>query len=1164
MIPRILLVLLFLASPALAEERWPVARGPSHEPFPHEFDRDSLARVPGDFLDDASACILLAATTHLVEADGTVEVITHEVTRLNGRKAIADFGEFRSISFEPSHEQLTLNLARVHKADGRVLPVQPRHVHLRDLPTDYEVYDPSRQLVISFPLLEVGDVIEVKWTVRGKHPEHEGQFFTRYPFGALRSPIVRDELCVRLPKEMPLKWTCVHGDVRPELTEKGGERTYRWITRNRRALPRYDNLPEEELRPVVACSTFTSWQQVGEWKQRRRARCWACTRDIAALVAKITRGLSDPTQKARALTLWARKNLRYVATGIEHDYTPHPPAQVLANRFGDCKDTSQLLAVMLRQAGLTVELASLGVRGDGQVLEKVPSPWSTHALLLVTIEGKQHWIDTTESLAPWDFLPPVDRGRLCYLTDPDGHIRLLPTPPMTASDNRYEQTTEMWISADGTSSVKRVEVSAGLAGVWRRDDLMDQPEGERRRKIAGELQESNSRSVLQKLCVDEKALQDFDQPVTIRLEFEIPGHFTGSPRKEGSFSDPIVWDRLLGHNLPPDRQVPLRFYAPFESRHRFFVHLPAAYTLDYLPEEKAIHSRWCSFTRKVRRIDSKDQQRGVEIEIHTRLEKTRLEPGDLAEFRNIRDGIFHGYRVWLALRPIDRLEQAQALQAWLARTPEDVDSALILAQLYQGQGMKSEARQVVRRTLGQHPKNEQLLALLAALAKTPEEEEQTRHTLVHLFPENKEHVLDLAAFLISQGQQEEARSLLGELARKGSASQRTRAHYQLARSYYRRDELPRVLEHLKEARQIAPESVRTVQVSFLEAQTHEEMGQRAEAMRAYRRVLQLESENRWALQALVRLALEGDDRAEALHFLRRYSVTVGDDVSGLLQAADYYLQLGREGDAFELAQRARNQHFHERTQRILGLIHLKRGESASAIKHLEKAELDATVLESLLTAYLLEGKVRGLRDSVDRAAKLQKIPPSLSHLLSEARQVLQRRKTLLGQLAPSAAAEEAARTAVAALVCAEWTRAAGFAEDKVMRLLTRSLSSGVKLGPAHALRGRLALGRGELSRALTEAEQAVRLSPEDAGGYLVRGKVRLEREQAGALEDLEKAVHLSAGADPDALYWLAQALDRANRQEEALVMLRRALAVKPKAQPWREQLKEWESRKEKK
>ena len=224
-------------------------------------------------------------------------------------------------------------------------------------------------------------------------------------------------------------------------------------------------------------------------------------------MAEVTKGCADETAKARALTYWLRRNIRYVADGEGHDYTPHPPANVFANRFGDCKDTSQLLAVMLRDAGLKVELATLGVYDDGQVLEEVPSPWGTHAILLVTINGLPHWIDTTSSLAGWDFLPRDDRDRLCYVVDDKGAIRLVRTPPMTLDDNRFDQTTHVHVGIDGSSRCAREVVTHGTAAMGQRDTFLEVPAGERRRQVTSELLDSNSRTRLVRLTFDEAALR---------------------------------------------------------------------------------------------------------------------------------------------------------------------------------------------------------------------------------------------------------------------------------------------------------------------------------------------------------------------------------------------------------------------------------------------------------------------------------------------------------------------------------------------------------------------------------------------------------------------------------------------------------------------------------
>ncbi len=113
---RVALLLIASLSPTLvaAAESWPVGRAPSREPSPYVYDAAKTAKAPRKFFDDSSATSLYAGTSHLVEADGTVETITHEVTRLNGRKGVEKLGEFRGISYTPSHQKLTLNVARIH------------------------------------------------------------------------------------------------------------------------------------------------------------------------------------------------------------------------------------------------------------------------------------------------------------------------------------------------------------------------------------------------------------------------------------------------------------------------------------------------------------------------------------------------------------------------------------------------------------------------------------------------------------------------------------------------------------------------------------------------------------------------------------------------------------------------------------------------------------------------------------------------------------------------------------------------------------------------------------------------------------------------------------------------------------------------------------------
>jgi tetratricopeptide (TPR) repeat protein len=1142
---------------------WPVPRGPANEIVAYHYDSAAWKRVPKEFLEDAPACILYAGNTYLVEADGTTETIVHDITRFNGRKGIDKLGEYRNIVYDPTFQKLTLNEARIHKADGRVVPIEPRHVQHRDLSTDYQVYDHDKQLIISFPNLEVGDVIEVKWTVRGKNPEYQGHFFTRYNFGDDTYPVVEDEIRVRLPSDRPLKYATMGGKLEPEISEANGQRTYHWRATNRRQLPQDDNLPsKEDLRLQIACSTFGSWEEVGKWKHTLRADCWECTPEIRKTVQEVTASLETPAEKARALTYWVRRNIRYVSIGEKHDYTPNPPAHVLSNRFGDCKDQSQLLAVMLREANIPVLLATLGVRDDGQVQEAVPSPWGTHAILLVPIDGEEHWIDTTVTLSGWDHLPHDDRDRLCYVVPPVAPeanatgLRLVRTPPLTADDTRFEQRTDIWVGADGSSRCERSLRFYGSAALTQRDAWVEVPPGERRRLMTGDLQDSNSRTRLISLTVDEKALRDFDQPVSASVVFEVPGHFSGNPDREGSISDSKLWSKLLAYNLDYDREAEMDLWAPFDARHHFTVRLHPAYQFDGLPRDRVLPSKWGTFSLIVRA--DPDDPRTVEVDTQMRLENCRIRAADFEEFRKFQEDVSKLYRVWFTIKPVQDLEEAPLLEAVLARAPDDTASAAALARLYQQHTMGAEARRVLQRARHYRPNDADLWELTVKAAEGVEEEEAAYRELVKRFPEEPKYVVALGAALVNRGAHAEARKVLEPIATQGSGAARGQAAYQLARSSLHEEKPAKALEHLDAAARADPDTVNTVSALELRGRVLEMLGQPKEAAEAYLKAATIDPEAEAPLLALVRLSFEAKERTEALDYLRRYTLVVSNDVEGLATAAEWHLRMGRYEDAEELASRAREIRFHEKAQRVLGLVALQRGSYDVAVKHLSKAEPDGTVIEGLIRAHLLLGNLAEAELQAGQLDKGEKPSAQLTQLCARVKALGQRRQAILKELPQPLKKRDPWRQAVSLCVCAEEAHDAGQPVERVEALVAGCFTDGVELGTACALRGQMALEKGRLARALTDAERAVTLSPKEARGYYVRGRVRLERGTEGALTDLEKAAQLGQRKDGDALHWLAAALFRAGKPQEALAVQREALKCKPADAEVKEQLQEFE------
>jgi tetratricopeptide (TPR) repeat protein/transglutaminase-like putative cysteine protease len=1151
-----LLVLLvgFWAAPLGRAADWPVARGPSREPVPYQYDAKAWQQVPKEFLEDAPACTLYAGVTHTVEEDGTIETVSHEITRLSSRKALDRLGEYRNITYTPAYEKLTLNEARVLKADGRIFPVEAQHVQLRDIGTDFQVYDTSKMLIISFPRLEVGDCFEVKWTVRGKNPEHAGHFFTRYTFGDDRYPVVRDEMRVRLPKERTLKSASVGGRLDPEIKEEAGQRTYHWKVDNRPQLPQDDYLPsKEELRLQVACSTFASWDEVFKWKHNLRKDCWHCTADMRRIVQDVTKGLQTQEDKARALTAWVRRHVRYLSQGEKHDYTPHTPAQVLTCRYGDCKDTSQLLAVMMKEAGIPVALATLGALDDGQVLEQVPSPWGTHAILLATIDGKQHWVDTTTSVAGWDFLPNDDRDRLCYVIDDQG-LRLVRTPAMTPEGNFIEQTTRLSIGADGSSHGERSSLYRGQAAYSRRQDWVDVPAGERRRLIAAELLDANGNSRLDRFQIDEALLKDYDQAVKARFQYEIAGHFTGETEKEGSITDSTIWGKMLSVNLDFDRQVALDLGTPFESVHKYVLQLPPALRHDAVAKDKSVSSKWGSFRITVKPLEDGEQ---IEVTYHTRLEKVRVEPADFDAWRKFHQEVARHYRFWLTLRPTRNLAAAPLLEAQVRLGPANSAAAAILAGLYLANDKTADARRVVAAARAYHPNDQALAELAVKAAGDAKQEEAAYRELVQRFPDQLKYSVELGRCLVDAGRYTAARKVLQAVAKNGQPSEQAQAHYQLARSFFQEDKAKDALKHWEAAADGDEDTVHTVAALLLKARALEKLGQANQAAAAYREALKVDGDSAEALESLFRLELAAKRPTEAIDTLRRYSAAVANDAAGLARAADYHLRLGRLDDAQELGIRAVNEGSKSAARRTLGLVAYQRGKYGAALTELSQVDVDPAVLEALIRSELALGHLGSAIKQAERADKLDKPTPEILDCCKLVVQLQQRRNAVLAAVRVPDGLAAAYAEAADHFICAEQaygSKGASASEE----LLKGAFPDGVELGEAYALRGLLALERGRWARAAADAEKAIQLSPKAARGYYLRGRMRLEAGNKDALPDLAKAAELSERKDASILHWLAAALHKDGKNVEALAAQREAVKLRPNDAELEGQLRELE------
>jgi Domain of Unknown Function with PDB structure (DUF3857)/Transglutaminase-like superfamily len=253
--------------------------------------------------------------------------------------------------YNAADEQLEVRSVRVLKSDGSIVAAGPEAVQDLSAPVAQgaPMYTDARQKHVTVPGLSVGDVVEYDVFLNA-NPILQGHFWRIWLFGTRYIPL-DEQLDLDLPAARPLKVTSPV-NVTPAISVEGGRRHYHWATSNLKSPPQADllknftfdvhkllggNRPPSP--PRVMFSTFQSWTEVADWYANLERDRRVPTPEIRAKAEEITRGQQTDEAKARALYYWVSQNIRYVSLsfGVGR-YQPHVAADVLANRYGNCKD----------------------------------------------------------------------------------------------------------------------------------------------------------------------------------------------------------------------------------------------------------------------------------------------------------------------------------------------------------------------------------------------------------------------------------------------------------------------------------------------------------------------------------------------------------------------------------------------------------------------------------------------------------------------------------------------------------------------------------------------------------------------------------------------------------------------------------------------------------
>lgn len=204
--------------------------------------------------------------------------------------------------------------------------------------------------------------------------------------------------------------------------------------------------------------------------------------DVRAKAEALVAGKAARWDRIRALAEFVQEEITYLSLTLDKDYLagyrPHPAPEVLANRFGDCKDKATLLVAMLRAVGDNGHVVLVHATNPEAMFADWPSASFNHAIVGIPADaevpaswpvvdvpgaGPHVMFDPTDSVTPLGVLPRVDQGGygLFVMGTETTAVRM----PMEAAEyNGLERHSTVSIDGNGGLKAEVEEVRIGSSG----------------------------------------------------------------------------------------------------------------------------------------------------------------------------------------------------------------------------------------------------------------------------------------------------------------------------------------------------------------------------------------------------------------------------------------------------------------------------------------------------------------------------------------------------------------------------------------------------------------------------------------------------------------------------------------------------------------------------
>jgi len=548
------------------------------------------------YADDVDAVVLLNERTITVKDNGEIvkrNRMAYRILRPAGRRVATE-----EVNFD-NETKITYLKGWSITIKGQEYEAKEKDAFERSSST-YEIFSDDKQKILAVPGADVGTVVGFEY----EQKERPYLFQNMWPF-QWGLPIERARFILQLPSSWEFK---ASWENHPEIAPVSQNGAYIWELND---VPRIEN---EYNRPHAMAlagrmlityfseraknQTFKDWNELGAWQAQLIASSSDSNPALQQKVMELAPSSLPVLDRIKALARFAQHDVRYAAIEIGiGGMKPHAASEILAHRYGDCKDKAMLLHTMLAQIGVKSYYMLVHATRGIFTENTPPNAYFNHAILAIQLPDSSYTkkfpavyehaklghlliFDPTSDLVPFGDIPYYEQDNYALMVKENGgdYIHL---PVSKPEMNELRRTAKLKLLPDGTLQGEIEEVRSGWHAHLERRFLQNETQNDRKKLIEHFLGRAMGNFQVDKFEVVNS--DDIDKDLILRYTFKAD-HYAKNAGPLLLLRPRIVGEKADYFDPTKPRHYAYEFPVPFLDTDSVEITLPDGFKIDELPE----------------------------------------------------------------------------------------------------------------------------------------------------------------------------------------------------------------------------------------------------------------------------------------------------------------------------------------------------------------------------------------------------------------------------------------------------------------------------------------------------------------------------------------------------------------------------------------------------